>query len=410
MTYAAAVADTGDRARKAFVELVLDEATKSGSITGAFMDESQAFSLAVSTTDGQKHTLYLGNIFAELVDVTGEERRARVARLLRECTAEKPAPNDWEDARYNLVSVVRSCQFGERLRHTLVSRPFLPFLREFVVIDRQDSMSYVTQGNLEAWDVPEGKVFESGRAVLRASTDLAAHIAPYDPSSPYPIWHYAWEDSYESSRLLLPEVLEWFRDRVHGNPIAAIPTRSLFVVTGDGDEDAVRRIATLADDEYTASPRRVSPAIYTLANRTVVPYETPASHPCRDQVHLGHLKLAGREYQDQQTDIVATFERTGTDIFVAKCAVVTFNDGRRPISYCVWTEDVDSLLPAAEYVAVGGQKDGTTWSYWVPWAKVLDIARDCLEPADGFVPPRWRTRAWPDEKVLARLREAAVKL
>jgi hypothetical protein len=74
-------------------------------------------------------------------------------------------------------------------------------------------------------------------------------------------------------------------------------------------------------------------------------------------------------------------------------------------------ENVPSLLPIADRVAfVGGDfENKKTWSFWVPWSAVEEVAGDCWEPVPELFPPRMQTLRWPGEGVLAKLRERAVE-
>jgi hypothetical protein len=127
------------------------------------------------------------------------------------------------------------------------------------------------------------------QAHVEAATRESPDVESYDASAPYPIWHVVRNDSYESSRLVLPGFLASFRDKVAGNPIAIVPHRSLLVISGDGHSEAVARLAHMTESEFDASPRAISPAVYGLnAAGDVVPLALPNDHPSCNVAERGH--------------------------------------------------------------------------------------------------------------------------
>jgi hypothetical protein len=53
-----------------------------------------------------------------------------------------------------------------------------------------------------------------------------------------------------------------------------------------------------------------------------------------------------------------------------------------------------------------GQKGGAILR--VPWPALMEIAGECLVQEPYLDPPRWRTKGWPEEGALGKLRAAAV--
>ena len=91
-------------------------------------------------------------------------------------------------------------------------------------------------------------------------------------------------------------------------------------------------------------------------------------------------------------------EKNGDDVFVPTFSVIKTPDGRL-LSYAVWTEAADSLLPRTDVLVlgrVGGEPR------MVEWQKVTDVAGNLLEPLDIY-PLRYRVREFPSEKQLAAM-------
>ena len=122
----------------------------------------------------------------------------------------------------------------------------------------------------------------------------------------------------------------------------------------------------------------------------------------------GQVLLGAVEYEAQKTVIVAKHGREGTDVFVARFTGMDHPE-HGPSSWTTWAENVDTMLPVVDKVAfVGGLTETSRWNFFVAWADVERIAGELLEPVKGMYPPRMRTLAWPNERMLGRLREMAI--
>jgi hypothetical protein len=376
------------------------------------------FSLAVRCRDpngdGDKDfVMYLGNYFAETRDLDPDRRAARIDFFVTTLTGLTSDAPGWDEAQERLVPLVRASSLyvgvptgdgddDDDASKNLLRRPFVPFLIECAAIDSETSFRMVGPSEAAAWGVPVDAVFAAARENA-ARCFGPDDVELYDEDAPYPLFHVGKNDTYESSRLLLPGWLASFAGRVHGRPVAAVPERSTLLVGGDGDERCLRRLAEAAQAEYGASPRSISPALYTVdgAGR-VVPLVLPADHPQAHQVALGHVTLAVAEYQAQTERLQAA---VGEDVFVAAYKGIDPKQGA-PFGYTTWAQDVATLLPRADvvFLGVGAEHDETLR---VSWDALLELAGDCLQPVPDLDPPRWRTVGWPAPAVLDQLRDRA---
>jgi hypothetical protein len=313
----------------------------------------------------------------------------------------------WNEVRPKLAPLLRTPSlFGSlpKLDKRPLHRPFLPFLIECIGVDSDHGIAYAAPHMLEAWGVKAPDAFaaatENGRAYF------VDDVAPFDPQAPYPLWHVARDDSYESSRLLVPGWLASFAGRVKGRPVAVVPHRSLLIVGGDGDERCLRRLIDTAKGEFQASPRGISPALYSVDDEdAVVPFVLPSDHPLAPDVAIGHVVLAMAEYNRQQQHLQA---QIGNDIYVAPYKAVHADEGR-VISYSIWSRGIPSLLPRTDEVALlvaPGDKHGEVLR--VPWRALVDAVGVCLVQETDMDPPRWRATRWPEDGVLHKLRAVAV--
>jgi hypothetical protein len=364
-------------------------------------ERPEDFALVVQAAGGT-HTIYLTNLFSEIRDHTPADRAARIRRFLGVVSHPPVLAPDWETARQELVPLLRPSSLllgGPPGADLLVRRPVAPFLVECIGIDAEDSLRLVISSHLETWEKSADEIFAVARKNAKgAFRDADANI--YDKDLPYRLWHVDRDDSYESSRLLLPGWLSSFANRVTGRPVAIVPHRSFVLVGGDGDPACLERLIETAAREYRASPRRISPALYTAdAKGAMVPLLLPPEHPLAAQVLRGHVLLASAEYQEQTA---ALQKKHGDALFVASYECVESESGGVR-GYTTWKEHLPSLLPRADELVFVIDPEGTPRSLRVPWRLALAEVGDCLAAEPGLFPPRWRTLRWPGPAMLSAL-------
>jgi hypothetical protein len=361
------------------------------------------------TRGAHEQTLFLDNVFEETRDLDPDQRRERIARLVRSLDTPDASAMSWKEVRPKLAPLLRTPTMFASLPAAVAAdkaplrRAFAPFLIECVGVDSDDGITYATSHQIAKWDVTPADVFAA--ATENACAYFVDDVETYDPAAPYPIWHVARDDSYESSRLLVPGWLASFADKVHGRPVAMVPHRSSLIVGGDGDERCLRRLVVSAKKEFEASPRRISPALYSVDEAgAVVPLVLRRDHPLAADVASGHVMAAMAEYDSQQRVLQP---RLGETAYVA--SYKGLNDQGDVFSFAIWGKDIVTLLPCTDRVMLGlapNEKNGET--LWVPWHALLGVAGDCLIPEPDVDLPRWRTARWPNAAQIARLRAVSV--
>jgi uncharacterized protein YtpQ (UPF0354 family) len=361
------------------------------------------FALDVATSTRGSLRVKLDSAFAETRDMSPEQRRARIAFFFSSAAAaEEDEP--WEVARETFVPVLRSATYGIEstieLQASFVRRPFLPYLDVVVAMDRESSMSFVSRGTRERWEVDERDVFDAVEARIGMLAEPSVEL--YDETHG-PLWIVTSNDSYESSRLLVPGWLASFRDKVDGEPIAIVPERSTLMIGGDARADMVKRLVDEAEREFGASTRRLSPALYTVDHAgEVVPYARRDDDALATKVKLGHEKLAIYEHAQQKDALDKLHEQDGTDVFVATYLVFENASDAASRSVSIWTKGVRSYLPRTEKVMLVVPSDdaGATkpkLSLEVPFEAV----EAWLARVPGLHPARFETPAeFPGEEEL----------
>ena len=322
---------------------------------------------------------------------SSEGRRAKTGSSV----SRPPHSETWETARATLLPVLRGATYGVEMwakqrSAAFARRPFLPYIDHAVVIDEPTSMHYVSRHAIERWGVTEEAVFAA--AEERLSLLAAPSVEPHDDDAHGPLWIVTSNDTYESSRLLVRGWLASFRGRVEGNPVAIIPERSTLIVGGDARPEMIELLLDKAEEEFTASKRRLSPALYSVdAQGAVVPYARRSTDPLAAKVKVAHEKLAIYEHRAQKEVLDALHEEREEDVFVGRYLVFEGADAPLPRSLSVWTKGVRSYLPRTEKVIllVPGEGPGAK-----PKASVevpFEAIRDRLTPVPEHRPERFET-------------------
>ena len=313
--------------------------------------------------DAEPTVLELGSLLADRSG-SRRKRRARVDRFVAGFLRTPGLPPAWADARPLVRPVLRGRTPPEV--GAPISRPVLPFLAEFVVVDQPDTMTYVGADQLAQWGVPAGEVFTAARA------NLSGAVLQGVAAEPVVVQFVDDGDAYWTSHLLLDGWLGRLAEQVGGVPVAFAPERGTLLVTADGSRHLPELFAH-AEQVYASSPRAITPMAYVSDERgRTVPYAASPGHPMHDCVLRATAVLAVREYTRQADQLTGAAE-------------LLLVDGCR--TRAVWSRDEPALLPEADEVLIGATV--------FPWATVLPH----LIPVQDLDPPRWRGTGWPAREV-----------
>ena len=313
----------------------------------------------------------------------------------------KDMPEDFEDAKPDLMPVVRSRSHfelnslrGEVESGTPISWPYQAFGEHFgtgMVYDLPSSMRSISQPNLDAWGVTFYEAMEVARENLSALP--AKFVGPQSGEGAY---LSATGDSYDASRLLLTDIIRQLK--VNGDPVAMIPNRENLVVVGSEDAEGLSGMLKMAT-EALKQPRPISGIALRLDGDEWVPWLPDALHPL---------------YKDFQ-QLLFPVARAGLRLSRRTCST---SCTKRRARTCSWRASPRSKPRTAGFSALRhGRKRRTRCcprrTCWcsvgsagrlrmVEWQKVTDVAGDLMEPLDIY-PFRYRVREFPSEKQLAAM-------
>jgi len=306
-------------------------------------------------------------------------------------------PDAFDAARRNVLPVLRTRSFLQAAR-------FAPLLdagvkeTRFAMADFSDDtallLAYDTEHltrvlgmeQLAAWGV---SLEEASAIAIDNLRDLAAEkfvqLSPTQFASD-------WNDAYDSSRLLLADLVH----RVAGpRAVAMIPTRGRMLLSatrGKADLLALLQNAKAAIDQ---EGRRVSTLMYEFVDGQPVPYQPQDEEVASLLADLRRIALQ-EDYAEQKQLLEQVHEKQGIDLFVATYMLYKGED-EGIFSVATWTEGVEALLPRADKVAfVAMNEAGETRSAGVlDWEQVEAAAGHLMQPEPDSYPPRYRVKQFP---------------
>jgi uncharacterized protein YtpQ (UPF0354 family) len=371
--------------------------------------DREKFAIEISRTD---HTapiwVYLSNVYGECAGASRAERRHRLERLLR-VMAGSHVDEAWEAARPKLRPVLRPVTFGQVGVAGMVppiSRAAVPHLREFVVVDQPESMSYVTPARLETWGVTPEEVFDAAHCNL--ATLARESVERQEPGERVLIRMVDTGDAYFTSLLLAPGWLADVSERRGAPMLAFVPDTNTVILT-DLPSDALDRLYEMVEEEYREAVRNVSPVGYVAGpGGAVMPYAPPADHPDHFATRRAEVVLAMTEYGAQERWLSQEYQRAGMDDLRVAPLRAAARPGAAAFTFATWTDAGTTLLPQAHFISFArpGSDGGEAVAGLVPWRAVAELVD--LRPEPLLTPVRYRVGAWPPPDVMEVLLAQAV--
>jgi hypothetical protein len=337
----------------------------------------------------------LHNIYLEYC---GAPRKHRAAWLRRTCVglANKiEMPDEFEDVRPDLLPSIKTKSFanlaGVEVQETTI-RPIphqdlTDHLIVTLVYDLPNSMQFVTEDKLKAWNVSWYEALEVARENLdeKQGTLISIGDKVYICSS---------GDAYDAARMLKIDKLRQLS--VAGDVVAMPVTRDCLIVTGADDEEGLGIMAEIAEKE-AASPRPICAVPARLEGDEWRTWLPPEDHPHYAKFHLLRLKYLASEYSDQKEQLDKRHEAEGIEVFLATFMVMEKTDGAVR-SFGTWSRGVTTWLPETDLIAFYDHDKKE--SGLVTWDQAFAVFGDLLAPVDVY-PRRWSVDEYPTPEQLA---------
>ena len=392
--------------RDEFANVVMKALSQAG-VENIVYDEAQ-FLLQYGGSEG---TIFLGNSFANYCQGDKQERAEVVARLCSAFRSVPKVPEDFKSAAPFLMPVIKDASYASLSELSLRAKkldvsnmecPTKPLFDSLVVglaYDTEHSIQQLNQAALDPWGVSFDEALKVAKDNLRDKTDPngMVQVAP-------DVYQSQWGDSYDSARILLTDLI--YRLSLSGDPVALVPNRNQLWIAGSRNPDALDSLLKVAEVAHF-EPYPISPSLFLLNDGAWSEYvsEDAAFRKLATSIRR---RSEAVDYLQQKESLNAIHEEENVDIFVASFTVYQQKDGEE-YSACVWTRDVDSLLPQTERIVFLVDQDASD-HVMAPWQTAVSVVGELMEEEPGMRPPRHRVRSFPAEEQLARLRELALEI
>jgi hypothetical protein len=354
------------------------------------------------SADGKSQIHNLHNVYREYQAAPRARRQAILDTYVRAFQM-SGVPASFAEARAALLPLVRGRATLEFLRlkspgaHGTPSQDASAPLSDDSVImlayDSELSIQTLTGDTLRDWGVSFDEALAVAIDNLRDIT--VSHFEQIAPG----VHMGAWDDAYETSRILFPDI--FYQMEVGGEPLVMMPTRNRLLVASANDHGAQLRMLALAH-EMAEEGRIVSALMYRFE------HGKPVEHVPADADVLASLDELKRsylaeDYASQKRLLDEQYEQDGVDVFVASYQLLRKQDGGNTISYGVWAESVDTLLPEVDMVALVARAEGEeTETSFVAWTELRAHVKELSLSEEGY-PARYRLKTFPSKELIAGL-------
>jgi len=386
-----------------FAQIVM-QAAKARGYAGSMRFDEPNFRIVM----GEGDFINLHNFYHDYCQAARSERREVIAKYSH-LFVRSDIPDAFALARKNLLPVLRAGAFLQAAQLGPMadgSAPNTQFAVSGFSADTVLLLAYDTEHLTRVLDVKQFETWgvsaqEATAIALDNLRDLAGEkFVPISPG----LYASDWNDAYDSSRLLLPDLIH----RVAGQqPVAMIPTRGRMLLSASRSREDLLDLLKYAKSAIETEGRRVSTLMYEFVDGKAVAYTPLDDDVARAQADLRRTALQ-EDYAEQKTLLDKLHEGQGTDIFVASYMLFKGED-ERMFSIASWTAGADTLLPETDRVLLLelDDKAEVKWRLDVTWADLQAIAGHLLVPEPGYQLPRWRVSAFPDAAMMDALARRA---
>ena len=375
----------------AFARIVMQSARERG-FQGAMTFDEPNFRIVM----GENDLVNLHNFYHDYCQAPRSGRDTVVAKYSH-LFVRSDIPQAFAQARGNLLPVLRTksflqaAQFGPLLDGAntpdFAAADFSPDTTLMLAYDTEHLTRMLDAGQFTKWDVSVG---EATAIALDNLRDLAAErfvqLAPG-------LYASDWNDAYDSSRLLLADMVH----RVAGpRPVAMIPTRGRMLLSATRSTGDLLALLAYAKSALEQEGRRVSTLMYEFVDGRAVPFVPGDEEVVRGLADLRRVALQ-EDYAEQKQLLEQLHQKQGVDVFVASYMLYKGED-ERMFSVASWTEGVDTLLPQADRVSfvVMDEAGQPQHAGIVSWEQVEAVAGHLMQVEPDSYPVRYRVAGFPE--------------
>jgi uncharacterized protein YtpQ (UPF0354 family) len=344
-------------------------------------------------------------LYGEFCSAPRDQRALVVRNTVRNWfIAEQDIPEDYEDARHDVLPTVRTRSYIE---FTLLQmsgegsaalswphQVLAEHLAIGLVYDLPQAMRTISQDDLDVWQTTFYEALEAARDNLaQMPGQLFVGLAER-------VYMSATGDNYDASRMILLDPIRQLE--VRGECVAMVPNRDTLLIAGSEDPAGLALMANLAQ-EALKKPRPMTSLAFRLDGDQWSPWLPEPDSELFARFKLLEVQSMALEYNEQKELLTAQYHKRNEAVFVATFNGVQNDKTQWASSYCVWTAGVPTLLPRTDSIALVRPQAAPVI---VPWEVAANELPHLLTPLDMY-PARFRVDDFPSADELQRLIKAA---
>lgn len=378
--------------RDAFAQDFIKAAKQNG-IQYSLNYDKDKFAIAVGVSLGHL-TQNLSNAYVEYHAAHGNARKRvlinYVLGLRDALNAQEWQNAPFSEARKSLRPLVRSKIITDNERYTRMGddpSQFKPTPRKSFSSDANILLAYdkgrtilqVTQTMLDSWGVSFSEALDIAMKNLRAVS------RPRFKEIQRGLFTGEWNDYYDDSRLLLPELFA--KHRHFDDPVIMIPTTGRIFIANKTDRRAQLDMLHFVRKEIEASMKIVSTQMYHFVDGKPTEYE-PGDDKVDSKLFGIRLPIQQSFARQQHRIIVEYLAKTRANVHASPCQLMVTKDDNRLATLSMWMESQETMLPEADFVMLakmkrpGGVYRGENRP--MPWDEAMAKYGHLVQKIEGF--------------------------
>lgn len=350
---------------------------------------------------GGVSTMGLHNIYRDYCRAAAGERQ-ELLRRYSEVLKRQEVPEGWAAVRGQLMPTIRTAAQIHVMRLSQLAdeghckgydnflfRPFSEDALSMIAHDRPDTIALVNKDTAEKWGV---SFEEAWQACLDNLRDCSPQKTVRLDNG---VIQCLWDDAYDSSRILLPDLLS--RSGAGNDPVIMIPTRGCLLLAPAANREAQLRMVDYAQESIGSHGRFVSALMYRYSGNTLNAW-APADAAIGQKLHNLRTRELIAMYGEQHASLEKWDKREGRDLFRANFLVYENKAKGRLFSVASVSEGVQGTIPKADIIAFGKRNpsgEGHHDAKLVSWDHAMAIAGDCFVKEEPGYPPLYRIAGFP---------------
>ena len=399
----------------------IEECKRQGCVPASY--DHQARSFQFNDGDAGSRNVRLDNLFATWLPLDPHGRAEEVANFVRSIDeSAKTAAISPETLPDQLMPGIRARVLigNALLQNWIAGAPidatteiaWLPFegdLAACVMRDMPLTMAPMARNNLAFADLPIDRAMTTALANFRARMPEAV----FQPVGNGVFSCNEFQD-HQSALLLLEPGKDYTLPPIDGAPVALVPERNVFYLTGSAN---MAGLTTLLDFAQTARqrPHFCSSMMLQWAGGRWSEFHFDQGSADGGRQRNISLEQLNVDYGFQKELLDQHHQLRGLDIFVAPLMIFQKEDDEFFSVAALPSAVIGTLLPVADRLSfvkqvldprTGEPRQGASDIVDVAWSEAMDIVGHLFEPVDHLYPPRLRAQGFPDADAWARLKAA----